>query len=1287
MLDRVGQSYGATGSDVSAAPEGPATPTPGAPTFDRTAPSTSRRPLAAPRSIWRPLSVCSRVVLRTLAVLLPIGALAVGLFYWRLSSGPIPLTFMVEPIQRVLNEDMPGVQFRIEDAVLQLTSGGAVELQLTSVRITEDTGSLVAFASRASVQLSTSALRKFRIAPSRIDLLRPRVVLFAPDRPSYMLGYGRDLQGRTFTMPSAPPDGVRGAEPAPVRETEVAKTVTIVRGRIDAARRIAEIASEMRKRKGAAAFLETLGLKEASLVMSDDGQQTVLQVPSLELTMRHMSWRSIVSGSGTIAANGTTFKYRFRTDDSERSDRLTMTVEVDDLVPRALAAGQPGLGLLEGMDLPIGGRGEVELSRQGDIISGTFDVTLGSGQLLLPWLGKVPLDLTGGEIKATYAGDTQRLAIEPATLRWRSSHATIKGVVEPAMGQDGVAGWRFEGQGIDGLLTADELGVPPLKITKFTTRGIAFPDVGRAEISEFAVTAGSASVSMSGSIAAAGQTRLARLDGRIGSMSMDALKAMWPQGLAPQTRRWIASHVVTGQLKGGTFSLTNQRSQRERALDAVPPSDRQLALDLEVENLGIEYLKGLPPLEARLARLSIDGTTVTFSLPAAAVRATPTSHLLINDGRLTVSGVDQPRPLARVDGRISGPATAIIDLLGREPLGLLRNTALDGTSFDGKLDARFSAGFPIHEALSIKDVQIIDAKASILEGQARKVMGRYTISGGAIKAEARDNVIDVTGEALLEGVLARVSWRHTLGAPPKDMQPLRLRATLGNSERAQLGIALGDLASGDVHLDLTVRPGDEEDQAVQAVVDLTPAEVSLIEVGWVKPPGQYAELRFDLGKRRDGNVVLQNFRLNGDTIAITGWVAFGPDNKPVEYLFPNFSLNTVSNLNVRGVLRPDRVWEVKATGQRFDAREIFRGFLNIGAQKKHDASAPRSAGIDIDASIDTVSGVPDTSSPNASDPLLRGVRLRMIKRGRDLQEMHFSGRHDNKRTLKATLQATAGAPRVLMVDAEDAGEALKLIGIYRHMVGGEGRLEINLDGSGAAERRGTMNVRKFRVIGDQTVSEVAYAYDEGQPAIQHGTAPRQRMVREQIEFDRLRTAFATGNGQLVLEHMEVNGPVLSASLRGTLDYRRSEVHLGGTYTPLSGLNRALSNVPLFGEVLTGPRGEGIVAMTFAIQGPMGNPQVIPNPLSLMAPGFLREMFQMAPNNPTVAPDRSVPRKAPQPQTIASPPATGPTAPETAKEPAKDPKRPRARAKSVAPEVTDGWAATTDPRAKPPPQRN
>ncbi len=1275
MHGHVGQASEDTGGAPGRA-ESPAPPAP--PVIHASAEPEAGRQRQVPWWLRR----CTRGVLTFLAIVMPLAALGVGLVYLRLMNGPIPVSFLVEPMQRVLNEEMPGIQFRIEDAILQLTPEGGVELRLTSVRVTEDTGSVVALASRASVQLSFRALRSGRIAPARIDLLQPRVVLFVADKAPYMLGFGRDLQGRTLTMPASPDSSAAGT---PTHQTEIAKTVTIMRDRIDAARQVAEIAGEMRRRKGAASFLETLGLKEASLIVSDDGQQTVLQLPSLELSMRHRSERSVISGEGTMVGAGAPFKYRFRMEDHERRDRLTLNVAVEELVPRNLALGHAGFELFEGLDMPLAGRGAIELSRQGDVVGGTFDVSLGAGRVHLPWLGKVPLELAGGEIKASYEGSERRLVIAPSTLRWRASHATLKGEVAPVLGDDGATGWRFEAHGVDGQLAADDLGASTLPLSGLVMRGTAFPASGHVEVSEFEMTAGEAKVAMIGTVAASGSERVARLDGRIGPMSLEVLKTMWPQGLAPQTRKWVANHIVTGRLAGGAFSVTNERRDRIDPRDPATFRERALSLTLHAEQIGIEYLKGLPPLEAREARLTVEGGNATFTIPEGVIKATPTQHLQILESGLTVSGVDQDRPQARLNVRLAGPAGALAELAGRPPLGLMRNIWLDNTGFDGKLEAQFSTAFPMHEGLSMQDVQILEGKASLVEGHARKVMGRYNVSGASLKAEARDNAIDIVGEALLDGVLAKLGWRYALaGSLPAEAQGLRLSAKLGNSERAQLGIHLGDLISGDVDVDLAVRPGEDGGHVTRVAADLTSAEIQLSELAWVKPPGQRAELKFDIGKRRDGNVVLQNFRLDGDTIGVSGWVALGADNRPVEYLFTDFSLNTVSSLTVRGVLRTDRIWEIKANGARFDARNIFGGFLNVGSKQRPESDGQQqSLGIDIEAKIDTVTGVPDVYVPTNPDPRLRGVHLRLSSRAHQVREIEFSGRHDNGRALRASMKAAGGAPRIFTADAEDAGEALKLIGIYRSMQGGEGRLEINLDAPGAAERRGTMRVNRFRVIGDPVVSDMASAYDDGgQPAIKKG-ARNQRVAREQIEFDRLRASFATGNGQLVIEDMEVVGPILGATLRGKLDYRSEQVHLGGTYTPLSGLNRALSGVPLFGEVLTGPRREGIVAMTFAIQGPMSSPQFVPNPLSLMTPGFLREIFQMAPNNPTVTPDRTPPsaRRSPQPQTMASPPATGPEPTQTSPgaNAGKGAPKSRARTKATKPEITDGWAATTDPR--------
>jgi len=51
-------------------------------------------------------------------------------------------------------------------------------------------------------------------------------------------------------------------------------------------------------------------------------------------------------------------------------------------------------------------------------------------------------------------------------------------------------------------------------------------------------------------------------------------------------------------------------------------------------------------------------------------------------------------------------------------------------------------------------------------------------------------------------------------------------------------------------------------------------------------------------------------------------------------------------------------------------------------------------------------------------------------------------------------------------------------------------------------------------------------------------------------------------------------------------------------------------VPLLGDIFVSREGEGVFALTYGIEGPLAEAQVFVNPLSVLAPGFFRRLFQM-----------------------------------------------------------------------------
>ena len=84
--------------------------------------------------------------------------------------------------------------------------------------------------------------------------------------------------------------------------------------------------------------------------------------------------------------------------------------------------------------------------------------------------------------------------------------------------------------------------------------------------------------------------------------------------------------------------------------------------------------------------------------------------------------------------------------------------------------------------------------------------------------------------------------------------------------------------------------------------------------------------------------------------------------------------------------------------------------------------------------------------------------------------------------------------------------------------------------------------------------------------------------------------------------------------RRAVDYARDEVHLRGTLVPLYGANNLLGQLPVVGLFLGGEK-EGLVGVTYEVVGRPGSPVLHVNPLSALAPGLLRKVFEFPANEP------------------------------------------------------------------------
>ncbi len=1169
-----------------------------------------------------------------------LAALAIGLFYVRILYGPISLKMLAEPIARSITAELPGFSVTVEDALVRLNEEGQVEFRLRNVRLLDDDGDAVALAPLAAVEMSGSALRRARLAPSKVVLIEPRVLLEYSEERGLSFSFARpDSEApvsaeAAAASPAAPSANTGVPTPTPVG-------LPIALRELELARTIAETTAHARRNSDAASYLRELGFRNATVSFDAGGKQNTWLVEQADISLTHKRVRSIIEGDARVASAQGPWSLHFWTEASDATQQVSLKASIRDLIPRSIAATLPGLQPLQALDLPANGEITLDLASTGELQGGAFSLDLKQGRLRLPWLGDGPLNIEEGRLNLRYVPGERLLRVTPSTLVWGQNRLTLQGQVVSTASKDGGESWAYDLAGVEGRLVAEDLSVPPVPLEGWIAQGSFRPSNGTLIVDQYAIQAGGGQIRFSGRIGGDRPSNV-QLDGQIGPMPRDTLLALWPQSLASDARQWVAEHVVSGQVDGGNFKASGDA---EAARGPEPLSG--LSLTLQASDVVLEPVAGLPRITVPHVLTRLDGSLLEVTMPEGSSQVSEGRQFDLKSGRFTAIDLGTDHATGQIALQLDGPAAGFLELLERDAIGINRLEAVNSSTVEGKIDGQLSVTLPLRSNISARDLRV-EGRAKVTDGRARRLIGNRDAQAATVTIDMSEKAIDARGDMLLSGVPVKIGWQHIFDAPPERQPPLRLTATLDGADRTQLGLDIEDIVQGEIPVEITITKTESADHHVLVRADLSRADVVLDSVAWRKPQGRAAALQFNMAAGARQMVELHNFQVVGDDIAINGRMTLDANNRLKEFNFPEFSVNLISRLNVRGVLRSDRVWEVTARGQTYDGRDFFRSLFSLD-ELNDKLKGPRkdAPGLELKAEIDNVLGFSEVS--------LRSFTMQLSKRGDRLTQLSARGALDGGKSLDVELQQ--GEPRSLIVTSDDAGQAFRLVDFYPSLVNGRLRLEVNLDGRGAAEKTGLLRVERFRILGDPIISEVLQ-FDETHPKNQ-GHA---RVVRQVFDFDWMRVPFSVGHGQFVMGDSEIRGPLIGATMRGKADFRSRQVNIGGTYVPLQGLNSAVGYIPGLGQLLAGPRGEGVLGITFAIRGAMNQPQVLVNPLSLVAPGIFREMFQLTPNQ-TVTPPR-----APAKRSSSSKSRSGASA----------------KQGNTEPEVFTGWSSetsTTEPKKK------
>lgn len=671
-------------------------------------------------------------------------------------------------------------------------------------------------------------------------------------------------------------------------------------------------------------------------------------------------------------------------------------------------------------------------------------------------------------------------------------------------------------------------------------------------------------------------------------LSITAVKQLWPYWIGKGARQWVLNNLYGGRVSNGRIQLSVPEGHFPPDGPARFSAD-QLQIDFDIERARMNVAGDIPPLRDTIGHMRLRGSSVEVSVSSATAFFPTGRRVEVSDASFSIPATDELPLMAELSMSVSGEADAVAELITYHPIAALERIGLEPEDLSGAISSKVSARFGLIADQSppapdwTVDLEMTDVDI------AKPVEGRLLtrMDGDLSVTPAR---AELRTEADIDGVRMMLDVVQPIGDSGIEGRRL-VSGVLDSEAREKLAPGSGLLISGPVGFTME----DEGEGRSRIALDLKPAKLTVPGIGWTKGKGVPAELDFMMATT-DGVTRLSDLALKGDGFEALGALSI-KDGKVNRAEFSKVALSPRENYRATITGTADG-YRIDIGGSAFDARPLIDLAKSTSPSKGNSASgAPR---IEVSGSLETVSGYADEvfTSPSISYRG-RGDRIDLL----DFKAVSRSG--------QAVVIAVEGDgdSETIQMTSGDAGAFARFAGVYSRIQGG--LLNIRMNKQGDSPRRGTVDMRNFTVVGEPRLDSLVST-----PSKQDGRSLKDA-VRSEIDVSRARFEVAnarivSGNGGLAVREGVLRGPQIGASFQGTVRDGEGRIDMTGTFMPAYGVNRLFSELPLIGAILGNGRDRGLIGITFRLTGETGSPLLQVNPLSAIAPGVFRSIFEYRP---------------------------------------------------------------------------
>ncbi len=655
------------------------------------------------------------------------------------------------------------------------------------------------------------------------------------------------------------------------------------------------------------------------------------------------------------------------------------------------------------------------------------------------------------------------------------------------------------------------------------------------------------------------------------------IKRMWPAVGDPTIRDWFVKNVQAGKIDSFTAKVAFPVGTLPTGgPEAKPMPQNAVFMELVADDVQINAIEGMPPIAVQgKTRLQMHDTDFTMAADGGVIQ-TPNGDISVANAALVMTSETPGQSIVEVSGDMMGGIPAIAAIAKQLQPEAIRQESLpvDLNALTGTLSVRLLSTTTLDASGATTD-QDFSINGNVQDfGTSSPVQG-YKLGNGQLSFMATQAGFRVGGSGEVNGMGADVEIEGDLSTG-SDVPPMTISAVANLDDLSKLGFDTSEFGKGKVRLTAKPRP----DGAIDVTADLKSASLTIKDLGISKPAGEAGMVKATV--RQTGDTTdITNLDLGFGTVKLKGSLQLDAKKGLQSAEFSNFALNTGDAAQLSLTPIKDG-YNVRIRGSQLDLRPILkRAFdLNSGAGGVQATSLTQTIALDVQ--LDRALGMYKTNAFN--------VNLDLALRGTDLRNVSMQAQIGGQGQVSVATNPIDNG-RAMTVVFNDLGSVLRFVGVYPQLQGGKGSFVLSQNTDTKVDT-GAISLKDFVIVDEKNLEALVEGHPDSRRLLRSGA-----MVFESAKAD-----FVRRKDRIQIVEAAVAGDSIGGTGEGFIYTDSKTYDIVGTFVPMFGINNA------FGK-LFGGGDNGMWGITFAVKGPLDKPEFKVNPLSLLAPGAFRSLFE------------------------------------------------------------------------------